>query len=195
MVEGETAILKAEGKLTGARFWEPANPYLYDVYSILKVDGKVVDVNKIRTGFRKTAFKGGAGTGGVYINDRFVYLKGYAQRSINEWAAVGGAYPDWMHDFTAEMLRNGNGNYMRWMHIAPKAQDVRACDRFGIVQICPGGRQGKRRRRPSMGTAHGSYARYDDLLSQQSQHLVLGSRQQRRQRRPHETNGRVAQRA
>jgi len=29
------------------------------------VDNKVVDVNRIETGFRKTEFKGGAGTGGV----------------------------------------------------------------------------------------------------------------------------------
>jgi beta-galactosidase len=139
MVEGETSVLKASGELAGARWWDPANPNLYDVYTILTVDGKVVDVNKIRTGFRKTAFKGGAGKGGVYINDRFVYLKGYAQRSIDEWAAVGGAYPDWMHDYTADLIHAGNGNYMRWMHIAPKAQNVRACDRFGIVQICPAG--------------------------------------------------------
>jgi beta-galactosidase len=139
MVDGETSVLKAGGELAGARWWDPAEAYLYDVYSILTVDSKVVDVNKIRTGFRKTAFRGGAGKGGVYINDRFVYLKGYAQRSIDEWAAVGGAYPDWMHDYTAGLLRAGNGNYMRWMHIAPKAQNVRACDRFGIVQICPGG--------------------------------------------------------
>ena len=139
MVEGETSVLKASGDLTGARWWDPADPNLYDVYTILTVDGKVVDVNKIRTGFRKTAFKGGAGKGGVYINDRFVYLKGYAQRSIDEWAAVGGAYPDWMHDYTAGLIRGSNGNYMRWMHIAPKAQNVRACDRFGIVQICPAG--------------------------------------------------------
>ncbi len=34
--------------------------------------------NRVETGFRKTEFKGGAGTGGVYINDKFVYLKGFA---------------------------------------------------------------------------------------------------------------------
>jgi beta-galactosidase len=139
LVSGEAAVLKATGRLANVNLWDDRHPYLYEVYSVLSVDGKVVDVNKVGTGFRKTAFKGGAGTGGVYINDRFVYLKGYAQRSINEWAAIGGAYPDWMHDFTATLLHNGNGNYMRWMHIAPKAQDVRACDRIGIIQVCPSG--------------------------------------------------------
>jgi len=139
MVNGETQVLKASGKLAGAHLWSPSDPYLYDVYSILTIGGEVVDVNKVRTGFRKTAFKGGAGTGGVYINDQFVYLKGYAQRSINEWAAVGGAYPDWMHDFDMALLAAGHGNYMRWMHVAPKRQAVTACDKFGIVQACPAG--------------------------------------------------------
>jgi beta-galactosidase len=139
MVSGETTVMKAGGPLANANFWDDRNPYLYDVYSILTMDGKVVDVNKVTTGFRKAVFKGGAGVGGVYLNDKFVYLKGYAIRSANEWAAVGGAYPDWMHDFSGELLHRGNGNYIRWMHIAPQRADVSACDRFGIVQICPAG--------------------------------------------------------
>jgi beta-galactosidase len=54
------------------------------------------------------------------INDNFVYLKGFAQRTSNEWAGVGASYPEWMHDFTAQMLRESNGNCMRWMHVAPQ---------------------------------------------------------------------------
>jgi len=72
MVDGEKTVLMAAGALQDARFWCPEDPYLYDVYTILTVDGKIVDVNKVVTGFRKTAFKGGAGTGGVYLNDKFV---------------------------------------------------------------------------------------------------------------------------
>jgi len=139
MVNGEAQDLKASGMLASAHLWNATDPYLYDIYSILTIGGKVVDVNKVRTGFRKTAFKGGAGTGGIYVNDQFIYLKGYAQRSINEWAAIGGAYPDWMHDFDMALLAAGHGNYMRWMHIAPKRQDVTACDKFGIIQACPAG--------------------------------------------------------
>jgi beta-galactosidase len=139
MVDGEKTVLRAAGALKDARFWCPEDPYLYDVYTILTVDGKTVDVNKVVTGFRKTAFKGGAGTGGVYLNDKFVYLKGFAQRSSNEWAALGGGYPDWLHDFTAQLLRDSHGNYVRWMHIAPQPADADSFARFGIIQICPGG--------------------------------------------------------
>jgi beta-galactosidase len=136
---GAKTILTAKGRLANARFWSPDDPYLYDVYTILTVDGKVVDVNKTTTGFRKTEYKGGAGAGGVYINDKFVYLKGFAQRTSNEWAGVGAGYPEWMHDFTAQMLRDSNGNYMRWMHVAPQKVDVEAFDRAGIVEVAPAG--------------------------------------------------------
>jgi beta-galactosidase len=139
LVDGETEIFKIGGALTNANFWSDENPNLYDVYTILTVDGKVVDVAKTRTGFRNTGFKGGAGTGGVYLNGKFVWLTGYAQRSVNDWAGLGQAYPDWMHDFTAQLIRDSHANFIRWMHIAPQPVDVRACDKFGIVEICPAG--------------------------------------------------------
>ena len=139
LVTGQTEVLKATGSLAPARFWDVGDPYLYEVYSILAVNGKVVDVCKTRTGFRQAAFKGGAGTGGLWLNGHFVYLKGYAERSVDEWAGLGQAYPDWMHDFNAALLRGTHANYMRWMHISPQAVDVRACDKTGIVEICPAG--------------------------------------------------------
>jgi beta-galactosidase len=139
LVAGQAEIFTAAGSLTGARFWDVNDPYLYRVYSILSVNGKVVDVCETQTGFRQTEFKGGAGTGGVWLNGRFVWLTGHAQRAANDWAGLGGAYPDWMHDFTLALLRESHGNYMRWMHVAPQRADVAACDRLGIVEVCPAG--------------------------------------------------------
>jgi beta-galactosidase len=139
LVSGETEIFSATGALANARFWDVTDPYLYDVYSILTVNDKVVDVVKTHTGFRKAEFKGGAGTGGVWLNDRFVWLTGYAMRSADDWPGLGGAYPDWMHEFTQAMVRASNGNYMRWMHVSPQRADVVACDKYGVVDVCPAG--------------------------------------------------------
>jgi beta-galactosidase len=139
MVAGEKTVVQATGALSGARFWSPEDPYLYKVYTVVTVDGKPVDVAETTTGFRKTAFKGGAGTGGVYINDKPVYLTGFAQRSSNEWAGLGGGYPAWLHDYTAKMIRDDHANYVRWMHVSPQVVDVQACDKFGIVEVCPAG--------------------------------------------------------
>ena len=139
MVDGEKTVITATAALKDARFWGPEDPYLYDVYTTLRVNGKVVDLNRVVTGFRKSEFKGGAGKGGVYLNDHFVYLKGFAQRSSNEWAGLGQAYPDWMHDFQAKLIRQSHANYVRWMHVSPQRVDVEAADRWGIVEICPAG--------------------------------------------------------
>ena len=137
MLAGAKTVLTATGPLTGARFWSPDDPVLYNVYTTLTVNGKVVNVTKITTGFRKVEFKGGVGTGGVYINDKFVYLKGFSERSADEWAGVGVGYPEWMHDFTAQMIRDDHANYMRWMHVTPQKEDVESFDRFGIVEVAP----------------------------------------------------------
>jgi beta-galactosidase len=139
LVAGQKEVFTAEGKLTGARFWDVKDPYLYHVYSVLTVNGKVADVVDTKTGFRLAEFRGGAGTGGVYLNGRFVWLTGYAQRSADDWAGFGGAYPDWMHDYTLKMMRESNANYLRWMHVSPQRADVDACDRMGIVEVCPAG--------------------------------------------------------
>ena len=139
LAAGETATVTASGPLAGANFWDVDNPYLYDVYSILSVNGKVADVCKIHTGFRKAEFKGGAGKGGVWLNDHFVWLTGYAQRAVNDWPGLGQAYPDWMHDFNAALLRESHGNYVRWMHISPQRVDVTSCDKYGITDVCPAG--------------------------------------------------------
>jgi beta-galactosidase len=140
LAAGETRVLTVTGPMANIALWDDRNPNLYRVFTILhNAGGDTLDVCRTDTGFRKTEFRGGSGVGGVYVNDRFTYLKGYAQRSTNEWAGLGQAYPDWMHDYSARLIRASNANYVRWMHITPQPADVRACDRAGIIQICPAG--------------------------------------------------------
>ncbi len=139
LVSGQTEIFKTSGKLSDAKFWSDESPNLYDVYCALSVNDKVVDVQRIKTGFRRAEFKGSVGTGGVYLNDKFTWLTGYAQRSSDDWAGLGQAYPDWMHDYNAQLVRSTHANYIRWMHVSPQAVDVRACDKTGIIEVCPAG--------------------------------------------------------
>jgi beta-galactosidase len=136
---GQTAVLTASGPLTKAKLWSDLTPNLYTVVTKLTVGGTVVDTRTTLAGFRQTAFKGGVGIGGTYLNGRFVYLLGFAQRASNDWAALGEAVPDWMHDYHASLIRGSNSNYIRWMHITPQRIDVIANDKFGIINIAPAG--------------------------------------------------------
>ena len=45
------------------------------------MDGRKVDEVATRTGFRKTRF----GKGMIWLNDRVIQMKGFAQRTRNEW--------------------------------------------------------------------------------------------------------------
>jgi beta-galactosidase len=132
-------VLKASGPLTGANLWSDIQPSLCNVVTTLNVGGKDVNARTTLTGFRKAELKGGAGTGGVYINGRFVYLFGYAQRATNEWAGLGQAVPDWMHDYHASLIKGANSNYIRWMHITPQRIDVASNDKYGVVNVAPAG--------------------------------------------------------
>ncbi|MBN2612899.1 MAG: DUF4982 domain-containing protein [Bacteroidales bacterium] len=132
---GETKTLKASEEISGLEFWSWGYGYLYNVYTVLKVDGKAVDVVKTRTGFRKTEFRDGM----VFLNDRVIQLKGYAQRTSNEWPALGMSVPPWISDFSNKMMVCSNANLVRWMHVTPWKQDIESCDRVGLIQAMPAG--------------------------------------------------------
>ena len=132
---GETRKLTAVAKVDGLQFWSWGYGYLYNVETVLKVNGKTVDAVTTTTGFRKTAFKDGM----VSLNDRVIMIHGYAQRTSNEWPAVGMSVPAWMSDYSNGLMVESNGNLVRWMHITPWKQDVESCDRVGLMQAMPAG--------------------------------------------------------
>jgi beta-galactosidase len=123
------------GPANSLSFWDIGSPYLYRVYIILSEGDKIIDVVKTYTGFRKTAF----GSGRVTFNDRVIFITGYSQRTTNEWPALGDAVPPWMSDLSNKLMADGNAKVVRWMHVAPKRQDVESCDRVGLIQAMPCG--------------------------------------------------------
>ena len=132
---GATETVKIQGQLENIHFWSWGYGYLYNVYTTLYVNNKPVDVVKTRTGFRKTAFREGM----VYLNDRVLQMKGYAQRTSNEWPSVGMSIPAWLSDYSNRLIVENNANFVRWMHVTPWKQDIESCDRVGLIQVMPAG--------------------------------------------------------
>ena len=132
---GAQQTLRAKAPLQQVQFWNWGYGYLYTVSSKLKVNGEVVDAVDTRTGFRKTAFKDGM----VYINDQVLMMKGYAQRTSNEWPAVGLSVAPWLSDYSNKLMVQSNANLVRWMHVTPWRQDVESADRVGLMQMMPAG--------------------------------------------------------
>lgn len=135
LTPGESCTAKASAPVKDLNFWSWGYGYLYDVYTTLTVDGQPVDSVRTRTGFRKTEF----GHGVVKLNGRVLHMKGYAQRTSNEWPALGMSVPPWLSDFSNGLMVEGNANLVRWMHVTPWKQDVESCDRVGLIQAMPAG--------------------------------------------------------
>lgn len=133
----DTIIMKASQSITGLHFWSWGYGYLYTVKSIIEEIGnaKSTDVATIKTGFRKTEFKDGM----IKLNDRVLQVKGFAQRTTNEWPAVGISIPTWMSDYSNRQILDCNGNIVRWMHVTPSKQDIESLDRLGIIEAMPAG--------------------------------------------------------
>lgn len=133
---GETKTVKASAILHNLHFWSWGYGYLYTVKTALKDDNnQIFDEVSTRTDFRKTRFAEGK----IWLNDRVIQMKGYAQRTSNEWPAVGLSVPAWLSDFSNDLMVKGNANLVRWMHATPWKQDVESCDRVGLIQAMPAG--------------------------------------------------------
>lgn len=132
---GATTTVSAHAPVTGLQFWSWGHGALYDVETTLTVGGKPIDNVVTRTGFRQTGFANGM----VTLNGRVIQLKGYAQRTSNEWPAIGLSVPTWLSDYSNGQMLASNANFVRWMHTAPWKQDVESLDRIGLMQAMPAG--------------------------------------------------------
>lgn len=132
---GATTTVSAKAPVSGLQFWSWGHGALYDVETTLTVDGKPLDTVVTRTGFRQTEFASGM----VKLNGRVIQFKGYAQRTSNEWPAIGLSVPAWLSDYSNGQMLASNANLVRWMHTAPWKQDVDSLDRIGLMQAMPAG--------------------------------------------------------
>jgi len=135
LAPAETRTFVASRPVAGLHFWSWGYGYLYDVVTTLSVGGHVIDSVTTRTGFRQTAFDHGM----VTLNGRVLNVHGYAQRTTNEWPALGIDLPPWLSDFSNHLMVQSNANVVRWMHVTPSRQDTDSADRVGLIQSMPAG--------------------------------------------------------
>jgi beta-galactosidase len=132
---GQTAKITVSAPLAGVHFWSPDFPYVYRVFTALKVGGQIIDVCRNPLGVRTLSFNP---ADGLKLNGHPIYLKGYAPRTTMEWA-VTGIPQDWMTEYDYKLMRENNAYFIRPMHVAPRRNQVESADRFGIIMTCPAG--------------------------------------------------------
>ncbi|HEY2512855.1 MAG TPA: beta galactosidase jelly roll domain-containing protein [Polyangiaceae bacterium] len=130
-----TQTLKLTVPMTGIHFWAPDYPYMYTAFTELSVNGQALDVAENHIGIRKADFDA---INGLRINGRPFYLKGYSPRTPMGWA-VTGISQDWMVDYDLKLMKAGNANFIRPMHVAPRLIQIDSADRQGVIMTCPAG--------------------------------------------------------
>ncbi len=102
------SIVNLSGTLENVIRWSDTYPYLYTVTTqILDSGNNVIDQNEYHYGIRTYRMTTDSG---FYLNENYTILNGWGQKSTNEWAGIGSAYPVWMQDYVIKKMKDANAN-------------------------------------------------------------------------------------
>jgi beta-galactosidase len=125
---GVSRELTQQAKLPGATLWSLENPYLYRLVTAVQKDGKPVDQVVTPFGVRHVRFDPDTG---FFLNGKPVKIKGTCNHQ--DFAGVGVALPDRVHEFKIQKLKEMGSNAYRCSHHPPAPELLEACDRLGMV--------------------------------------------------------------
>ena len=122
-----TVTLKDLGKIN---LWDIENPHLYTVHVHLLLDGKVIDADSRRIGFREAMFT----DGGFSLNGKIVKLRGLDRHQT--FPFVGQAMPARVQKKDADILRKGlHCNLVRTSHYPQSRHFLDRCDEIGLLVL------------------------------------------------------------
>ncbi len=126
----ETSGCKQTLTLSQPHLWSTADPYLYQMETTVKVDGKVTDVYTTTTGIRDIAFDADKG---FLLNGKPLKLKGVNMHQ--DHAGVGAAIPEALMAWRIQKLKEFGCNAYRASHNPMTPAQLDVCDREGILVI------------------------------------------------------------
>lgn len=111
-------------------FWSIESPYLYRLVTMVKREGSVVDVYETPFGIRTIRFDPHRG---FFLNGKPLKVKGVCCHQ--DYAGVGTALPDRIHEFKIKKLKKMGCNAIRCAHNPPAPELLDACDRLGMLVV------------------------------------------------------------
>jgi beta-galactosidase len=115
-------------KVAEPKLWSVETPYLYELVTIIRQDGKVVDRYETPFGIRTLRWDANEG---FFLNGKRVELKGVCDHQ--DHAGVGVAVPDELDVFRVLQLKKMGCNAIRTSHNAPAPELLDVCDRIGML--------------------------------------------------------------
>jgi beta-galactosidase len=116
------------GPIVGPRLWSPDHPYLYRLYTRLKVDGQTVDDNVDRFGIRWFTWTPGEG---FALNDTVTCLRGASLHQSIGW--IESALPNTRFFKEVELVKEMGANLIRCAHFPRDPSFYNACDELGML--------------------------------------------------------------
>jgi len=123
----EKKTVKQQIKITQLRLWSLEDPYLYRVIPLVKLNGRIIDMDKLRFGIRTIEIK----TNGLFLNGKYIKLKG--TNNHQDHAGVGSALPDYLQYYRIFLLKQMGSNAYRTSHNPPTKELLDACDSLGML--------------------------------------------------------------
>lgn len=123
-----TAVAKHLLTVKNPHRWDVDDPHLYRAVVELLHDGRVIDRDETRIGFRTIA---ASVEEGFLLNGRKLLLKGTCNHQ--DHAGVGVAVPDSIQYYRVRRLKEMGTNAYRCSHNMPSRAILDACDELGLV--------------------------------------------------------------
>ena len=128
----ETTQKVEGGKCTGeitvenANAWTAETPYLYTLYTILKQDGKVVEVIPQKVGFRNIEIKNAQ----LLVNGKPVLIKGVDRHELDPDGGYVVSIDRMIEDI--KIMKQMNVNAVRTCHYPDDPRWYELCDKYGL---------------------------------------------------------------
>jgi beta-galactosidase len=121
-----TAEVNSMLQVKSPKQWDPEHPNLYLLTTSLEVDGKVLQVNTQKIGFRQIELRGNQ----FFVNNHAIKLKGVDRHEVHPLR--GRSLTPELCRRDVELFRAGNCNYLRTSHYPPSEEFLQACDELGM---------------------------------------------------------------
>lgn len=126
LAPGKDLLSKQEFKVLQPQHWNSEVPYLYRLHTELLQDGKTIQKNQQRVGFREIEIRGNE----LLVNGKAVKLRGVNRHSIHP--LTGRSISKDLEYQDARLFMEANCNFIRTSHYPPSEEFLEACDELGL---------------------------------------------------------------
>ncbi len=116
-----------EISIKNPKLWDIDCPTLYKAVTEIIYENNVIDDYETTFGIRNIEYT----TEGLFLNGRHRAIKGMSVHQ--DFAGVGVALPDRIHEYKIERLKEAGVNAYRCAHNPPSPELLDACDRLGML--------------------------------------------------------------